>query len=333
MPAWRAFLPAHVAVFFSITNFTMRLFHVLILFLSLNIAAWADSTPGSPLTTLKVADNVYALIGSTQNRTYENHALNNNLGFVVTGSGVALIDSGASRQGAALIEAAVRKVTDLPIRWVFNLGVQDHRWLGNAYFADKGAHIIALQRTVDGQKRYADDHVALLKNILKDRFEGTVPLTAPAPIAADFAEFELGGTTFQLRWLGDAHYRGDAVLLLPQSGVLFAGDIVFHDRMLGVWPYSPVDAWRDTFRAMEKLPARVVVPGHGNPGDLAKARRDTGDYLDFLMDQVAPAARNWEPLDAVIARLADQPRFKHLEHYDGWHRRNINQTYLQFEGK
>jgi len=297
------------------------------------LAATLGPAQALQLTPQKLIDGVYALIGPTQNRTYENHALNNNLGFVVTADGIALIDSGASRQGAALIEEAVRSVTDLPIRWVFNIGVQDHRWLGNAYFADKGARIIALHRTVDGQKHYADNHVALLKNVLKDRFVGTQPLTSPTPMQADFAEFEFGGVAFQLRWLGDAHYRGDAVLLLPKSGVLFAGDIVFHDRMLGVWPHSPVDHWRNTFRVMEKLPAKIVVPGHGNPGDLAKARHDTGNYLDFLADNVIPAARDWEPLDAVTERLADQPAFKHLQHYDGWHKRNINQTYIQFEGK
>ena len=293
----------------------------------------AQAAQAAVLETVKVADGVYALVGSTQNRTYDNHALNNTLGFVVTSDGVALIDSGASNQGAALIEAAVREVSPQPIRWVINIGVQDHRWLGNGYFADRGAKIIALQRTVASQQHYAADHVALLKNVLKDRFEGSRPMTAPEPVASDAAVFELGGTRFELRWLGDAHYRGDAVLLLPQSGVLFAGDLVFNDRMLGVWPHSPVDAWRDTFRAMETLQPRIVVPGHGRPGDLAQARRDTGDYLDFLMDNVAVAAREWEPLDAVTARLAKQPRFSHLEHYDGWHRRNINQTYIQFEGK
>lgn len=296
----------------------------------LGLAGWAQAFQ---LDTRQVADGVYALVGSTQNRTYDNQALNNTLGFVVTADGVALIDSGASMQGAQLIEAAVRAVSDKPIRWVINLGVQDHRWLGNAYFADKGAKIVALKRTIDSQKHHAADHLALVSNILKDRFAGTRALTAPEPIEADTASFELGGVKFELKWLGDAHYRGDAVVFLPQSGVLFAGDVVFHDRMLGVWPHSPVEDWRDTFRAMEKLPARVVVPGHGYPGDLAKARKDTGGYLDFLVDQVARAARDWESLDAVTARLADQPDFKHLEHYDGWHRRNINQTYIQFEGK
>ncbi len=297
------------------------------------IAGLALPSQAFELKHYPLAEGVHALIGPTQNRTYENHALNNNLGFVVTPEGVALIDSGASRQGAALIEAAVRRVTDQPIRWVFNLGVQDHRWLGNEYFADKGVRIIALQRTVAGQLRYADNHVTLLTNVLKDRFAETRPLTTPVPVDADGARFTLGGVRFELHWLGDAHYEGDAVLYLPESGVLFAGDIVFHDRMLGVWPHSPVERWRDTFRILERLPAKVVVPGHGNPGDLAQSRRDTGNYLDFLVDDVATAARNWEPLDAVTNRLADQSSFRHLEHYEGWHKRNINQTYIQYEGK
>ncbi|MGF1548704.1 MAG: MBL fold metallo-hydrolase [Thiotrichales bacterium] len=280
-----------------------------------------------------IAKDVYALIGPTQNRTYENHGLNNNIGFVVTGDGVALIDSGASRQGAELIEAAIRTVTEQPVRWVFNTGVQDHRWLGNGYFAAKGARIVALKRTVESQQRYAGAHVGLLSGILKDRFEGTQPYTAPEPIAADNAEFELGGFRFELKWLGDAHYEGDAVVWLPQSGVLFSGDLVYHDRMLGVWPHSPVEAWRNTFHAMTQLQPKVIVPGHGNPGDLAQAVRDTGAYLDFLVAEVIPAAREWEPLDEVTARLTDQPAFMHLEHFDSWHGRNINQTYLQFEGK
>ena len=88
----------------------------------------------------------------------------------------------------------------------------------------------------------------------------------------------------------------------------------FYQSALVVRSDSPVEEWRDTFRTMEKLPARIVVPGHGHPGDLAKARKDTGNYLDFLVDQVAQAARDWAPLNAVTARLA-------------------NQTYIQFEGQ
>ena len=79
------------------------------------------------------------------------------MGFVVTSEGVALIDSGASAQGAGLIEERIARVTDHPVRWVINTGSQDHRWLGNAYFADRGAEIIALERTVATQKSQAGE--------------------------------------------------------------------------------------------------------------------------------------------------------------------------------
>ena len=40
-----------------------------------------------------VAPNVYAYIGDTEGRTYDNEALNANLGLVVTPAGALLIDS------------------------------------------------------------------------------------------------------------------------------------------------------------------------------------------------------------------------------------------------
>lgn len=289
-------------------------------------AAWEPRTE-------QVAANIYALIGETGARTADNFALNANLGFIVTDEGVVLVDSGALSQFGPVIDRLVGRVTDRPIRGVINLGAQDHRWLGNAYFAARGAEIIALERTVRTQRTYADSHLNRLREVLGDAIAGTEPLTAPAPIAADRAVLKLGGVRLELIWLGDAHYPGDAVLWLPEQGVLFAGDLVFMDRMLGIWPHSDVEGWRDAFQAMEALNPSVIVPGHGDPGDLSKARRDTGDYLDWLVEQVTASLANWESLDEVVGRLADAPAFVHLEHFDSWHRRNLSQTYLQFESQ
>ena len=94
------------------------------------------------LQSREVIHNVYALVGSLEERTYENQALNATFGFVVTKNGVVLIDSGASAAGARIIEAAIHRVTSKPVRWVINTGSQDHRWLGNDYFAKQGAEIM-----------------------------------------------------------------------------------------------------------------------------------------------------------------------------------------------
>ncbi len=281
----------------------------------------------------KVTGNVYALIGSTDARTYANYGLNDNLGFIVTPAGVVLIDSGASRQGAALVAAAIAKVTNKPVRWVINTGSQDHRWLGNGYFASKGAQIIALRRTVDTQREYAAQELSRLKPVLKDRLDGTVPAYAAKPIAGDHADLDLGGVRLQLLWFGDAHFPGDVVVWLPKQRVLFSGDLIFVDRILGVLPSSRVVSWRQAFKAAAKLNPKRIVPGHGEVCGLAKARRDTGDYLDWLVTEVGKAVDNWEPINDAVARLGNAPRFKYLEHYDTLHRANINHTYLQLENR
>lgn len=279
----------------------------------------------------EVVPGVYALVGPKEARTYDNYALNATFGFVVTPTGVALIDSGASQTGAQRIEAAIRKITPQPVRWVINTGSQDHRWLGNGYFAEKGAEIIALKRTVDTQREVGEQWLTMLKPVLRERLDGTVLTHAAHPIAADRHAFELGGRHFELIWLGDAHFAGDAVVWMPQENVLFSGDLIFVDRLLGVLPWSHATSWRDAFHAVEALRPAHIIPGHGRSCDLATAKRDTGDYLDWLVTEVDKAVVDWEPIEAVVNRLAVAPKFKHLELYDMLHRANINRTYVGLE--
>ena len=286
------------------------------------------------LKTVRVTPRIYALVGDLGPRSYDNHALNNTMGFIVTGKGVVLIDSGASVQGAKLIERAIASVSKQPVKWVINTGTQDHRWLGNGYFATRGAQIIALARTVKAQKAYADSHMRRLKTLLRDRLAGTQPLYAQNPLAGNRAALVLGGIKLQIIWPGGGHFPDDAIIWVPSEKTVFTGDLVFHDRMLGIQSdgASVVRDWARSFKVMEALKPAHVVPGHGSPGDLARARRDTGDYLDWLLTNLEPAVNDMEDIGDVVKRLADAP-FKYLKNYDGLHRKNVNLTYLQLEAE
>jgi glyoxylase-like metal-dependent hydrolase (beta-lactamase superfamily II) len=297
------------------------------------LAFASTSVSALELKPTRVAENVYAVIGPTGPRSYENYGLNTNLGFVVTGHGVLLIDSGATVQSGPFIARAVAGVTKQPIRWVINTGSQDHRWLGNGYFRDRGAQVIALERTVRTQREFAEQHLSGLKKVLRERLAGTEPVYADRILPGDSAKLQLGGTDVVVRWFGDAHFPGDAVVWLPERRVAFTGDLVYLDRMLGILPWSNVRSWRQAFHAFAALDPKLVVPGHGRPGDMAKVRRDTGDYLDWLITEVGGAVEQWEPLADTVERLADAPQFAHLEHFSSWHRTNINRTYLQMESQ
>lgn len=298
------------------------------------VALTASQAQADVVQLHKVADGVYALIGSTGPRTRDNYALNANLGFVVTRTGVVLIDSGATAQSGPLIARAIARVSPLPVRWVINTGSQDHRWLGNGYFKRHGARIIAFRATVRTQRANAHSELTRLRTVLGTRLDGTKPVYATEPLPGTRARLRLGGVQLELRRFGAAHFPGDAVVWLPGPRVLFTGDMVFVDRLLGIMPESNTVAWRAAFHRMaQALRPAHVVPGHGGICDMAKARAETGAYLDWLVSTVGPAAQAWEPLEETVAHLhaiAPKP-FRTLEHFDTLDPVNIHRTYLQMQ--
>lgn len=297
----------------------------------LGIMLLASTVQAFELKVEKVANNVYALVGDIGPRTPENHGLNNTLGFVITSEGVVLVGSGATPAGARLIEQAVASVTQFPITQLINIGVQDHHWLGNSYFTQKKIPIKALKRTVDNQQKQVDHHLSRLQQQVGDEVKTIVPVFADDVVEADSQTFAFGGQRFELLWPGDGHFAGDAVLWMPDLEVLFAGDFVFHDRMLGIHPTTPVVQWQQSYQVIDELNPSILIPGHGYPGDLNKSDSDTGKYLTWLVSEVKKALADWQELGETVEQLSNAPTFKHLKFFDSWHKRNIHQTYMQLE--
>ena len=278
----------------------------------------------------KVIDNVYAIVGPLGQRSQDNDGSNANFGFIVTAQGVILIDSGASKLGAGKIAAAIAQVSQHPVRWVINTGSQDHRWLGNDFFSGHGAQIIALRRTAATQAEFANQHMQMLAGFLGPRLDGTKPMPATSLLDGNEATVELGGETLTLRHT-DAHFPGDAWVWLPKRNVMFTGDLVYVDRILGVLPWSSVKNGQKAFHALEALNPKHIVPGHGSVSDMAKAKRDSGDYEDFLANVIGAAANDMEPLDATLNKYVDLPQFNHLYNFSDLHRANMNRAFVEYE--
>jgi glyoxylase-like metal-dependent hydrolase (beta-lactamase superfamily II) len=78
------------------------------------------------------------------------------------------------------------------------------------------------------------------------------------------AELEAGGRPVELRWCGRGHTDNDLVVVVPDAGVVFAGDLVEE----GAPPSFGEDAfpleWPATLDRLLALAPPVVVPGHGD---------------------------------------------------------------------
>jgi glyoxylase-like metal-dependent hydrolase (beta-lactamase superfamily II) len=145
-----------------------------------------------------VAPGVYAYVGDIEGRTFENEALNANIGLVVTPAGALLIDPGASFQGAQKIAKAVQRVSAQPIQWVINTGGQDHRWLGNGYFKAQGAEILAHANAEADMLARGPEHLRAHAPVLKEKMDGTVPVLPTRWLKDADTTLNLGGTAVQL---------------------------------------------------------------------------------------------------------------------------------------
>jgi glyoxylase-like metal-dependent hydrolase (beta-lactamase superfamily II) len=281
------------------------------------------------LRTYELADNVYALVGPLTNRSGENLGNNANFGVVITGEGVVLIDPGGTYKGAQMIHAAIRRITDKPVALVINSGGQDHRWLGNGYFKAQGARIIASDEAVADQKaRSSDQLIALSRLVGPEGVEGTEPVYADETFS-ESKTVTVGDTRLEIRHAGPAHTPGDSFVWLPQHRIVFSGDIVYMDRMLRIGSHSAHRGWIESFEALAALGPTVVVAGHGDPADLAKAQADTYDYLTFLRGAVMDFMDGGGGIEDVGA--IDQSRFSYLANYDALKGRNAQRVYEELE--
>lgn len=297
---------------------------LLVLFILLAVGG----TRAIALEPVKVTEGIYAFVGEKQQRSPTNLANNSTHGLIVTSEGAVLVDPGGSYKGAEALHAAVRKVTDKPVNFVINTGGQDHRWLGNGYWKAQGARIIASKAAVEDQKARGSMQLSMLAQLIKDALHGTAPTYAD--IVFDKAhEFELGGVKIAIRHEGQAHTPGDSFVWVASKKTVFTGDIVYVERILGVNDHSKSSTWITAFEAIAALKPEHLVPGHGGPTTLARAKADTFDYLVNLRARIKKLQDKGGTV--IDAPKVDQTAFKDLEQFEALAGRNAQQVFAEME--
>ena len=299
-----------------------------ILFALATLLTFALPAHAAPLAVTEVAPGTFAIVGPHEQRNPENLGNNATFGLVVTSEGAVLIDAGGSHKGAAALHETIKTVTDAPVKYVINTGGQDHRWIGNSYWKDLGAIVIASEDAVADQQARASMQQTMLAALLGDELSGTDPAFADTTFTESH-RLTLGGRTLEIHHPGGAHTPGDSYVWLPETKIMFTGDIVYVERILGVMEFSSSRDWIESFEAMASHKPKVIVPGHGPATDLAMATHDTYDYLMNLRTQIA--AHIDDGGDILGAVDVDQSAFSHLEQFDQLARRNAQEVFSKME--
>ncbi len=242
-----------------------------------------------------------------------------NCGFVVGDDHVVLIDTRPTPRMARDFLAAIRSVTDKPVKCIVLTHYHAVRVMGASAFGEV-EQIIASDGTLDwirtrGQADF-DSEVGRFPRL----FEGVeeIPgLTVPTlSFERTLSLWPGGGRELRLMALGRGHSSGDTVAWLPDCGVLFSGDVV--ENRCGVYAGDAyIGDWAGTLDAVAALKPRVLVPGRGavleGEAACAEAIALTQDFLSTLLESVrAGLAANGTLKDCFArAEAAMAPRFGH----------------------
>ena len=263
-----------------------------------------------------VVDNVYALVGTINQRSPENFGDNATFGVIVTPAGVVLVDPGGSWKGAELIDQTLDEITDQPVKYVIDTGGQDHRWLGNGYWQAQGATVISSASAEADRYARLNDELTMLERFAgKSALEGTEPTKADITFDASYT-LDFGGEHLEIiHPETGGHTSGDSLVWLADKSVMFTGDIAFHERMLG-FAEDRFLGWIKGFETMATYAPQHVVPGHGHATTLAAVRHDTYDYLVNLRDKmrayIASGGDEFGSFNVDQSAFRDLPHFKDL---------------------
>lgn len=291
----------------------------------------ADQYPASMLYSkpVEVIPHVWSAIGATAPPTYENSGHNNNLSFIVTGDGVVVVNGGASYLLAKALHDEIKTVTDQPVKLVIDENGQGHAMLGNSYWSEQGVSILA---HVDAAHEMEERGLQILegmKRYNRDKAEYTF-VAMPTETFEGKRTIEMGDFTIEVLHLGPAHGPGDTQVWLPEQGLVIAGDMAFHERMLPIFENTIVSAWIETWdNGFEALNATYVIPGHGHPTNMDQVRRYTRDYLVHLRDKIGAHIEDGGGL--AEAYYVDQSPYAGLDTFKELATRNAGRVFEQME--
>ena len=224
----------------------------------------------------------------------------NNTGFVVGTDAVISIDATSTERRTKAYLEAIRSVTDLPVRVLVNTHHHADHTHGNYLFEDATVVAHELCRDVMMAAGIPD-----YSEVFPGVEWGDLRFRAPDVTFSGSTTLHLDDLTVELRDLGYvAHTEGDVLAWIPERGVLFAGDLIFH----GGTPFSlfgSITGTLDALDVIEGYGADVIVPGHGpafRGDDIARVLDEQRAYLRFVQATAAEGiAAGRSPLEQAMA--------------------------------
>lgn len=276
----------------------------------------------------EIAPGVFVHSGRIEERAAANMGDQANIGFIVGGKCVAVIDTGGSIVIGQRLRAAIRQRTALPVCYVINTHVHPDHVFGNAAFKDDGVTFVGHERLPKAMALRAQNYT---RSLVRDLGEAAAPsqMIPPKLLVKDELTLDLGGRELKLKAYPVGHSDADVTVHDVRTDTLWLSDQLFMEHTPAI--DGSVLGWLAVTDELKKLKVARVVPGHGPasapwPSSLAPQEA----YLRLIVDEVRTALKQRRTIEQAVdgVGLSEQGKWRE---FDNFHRRNVTTTYVELE--
>jgi cyclase len=234
-----------------------------------------------------------------------------NVAYVRTDEGVILIDTPMLPKEARQWRAEIEKKTGQQIIYIINTDHHRAHVIGNQFFPT--ATVIAHEQAWKEMKSYGDSFRTRLINMYRERipeavaeWKDNLEIIKPSITYTGRTILFKGDKEIHMIPVG-GHTPATTVVLFPNDGLLFAGDVVVTNRP----PFlsqGNTKEWLDALTYLRRLQYDVLIPGHGELTG-KEATEKMSEYLRMVRRRVRSAYRSGMPKADTARSLSHLIRY------------------------
>jgi len=278
---------------------------ILALSFSVSLASFIASAQGQTSvgqTTTKVSDHVWAVIGFP------------NIGIVVGEHATLVVDTGLGPRNGVAVAGLAGKLSHNSRLYLTTTHFHPEHAAGEPGFPPD---TILIRNSV--QQEDMRQHGAEILDFFRDRSPqnkellANVRLREPDIVFSKEAVIDLGGVTARLMWLGEAHTKGDELILVEPDRTLISGDVVQNKTLPGIFRDGGTPAtWLMVLDQLVPLHVAHVLPDHSPPGPSSMVE-DKRAFIAAVHQRALELKRQGIPAETAGKQIATEFKAKYPE--------------------
>ncbi|MGC9081151.1 MBL fold metallo-hydrolase [Sulfurihydrogenibium sp.] len=294
-----------------------RIFFLLFIFISTSFA----------MELKEFHKNMYMVRGVDGLPSLENKGFMSNAYAILTKEGWVVIDSLSTPELSKEFYKELMKVKKAPVKYLIITHYHPDHWYGASTFKEAGATVIAHKNLNEFYKSPESKMVLEESNKRFGELYKSVKLI-PADIEiTDKKEIQVGEYKISIISMTPAHTNNDIVVFIPDEKVLFAGDLVYINRIPFVGDRGASSKnWIKVLKEMENLNPKIILGGHNEPMDQS-AIKFTYEYLQYTRDTVKKLKEEGKSIDEIKNYINQNSPYKKYVMYDVFNDPNVYKIY------